>query len=1195
MVGTAAWYHEPRPAGIEGRGTGRGGIAGRDRRGTAPLDDEPIRAFDGVGGRRYTGRMNRTGLTGGLLAAALATAHAGLPEPLYRYRAGAASIASNHWIGTPGPAARLPSTTSADPDAVIFSGRGAGVLLSRDLDARTLRLPAEALTVEAVVSVESPRKWGGVLGFLQDNGPNEKGWILGYDESHFYIGLSAAGADDGDGRITYLAGRTAWERGRFHHVAATYDGRRMALYVNGRLDAESSEPHGPVLYPDHAVFTLGAYRDDDECHPLAGRVAFAAVYGAAAGEEEIAALYAPWRDAVAAAPRMAAASVPAAPGVAGARPAPDGRVRLPVHQILSPAGRQVVLPGVRPLAVAFAPGGAYLVTSGRKPELILVDPASGAVLRTVAMPSERTTAPPRPADHILASDKGAEISFTGLVFSPAGDRIYLSNVDGDLKVFAAGPKPEDVRPLFSIPLPKRSGLKRAEEIPAGLAVSPDGRRLYVALNLGNQAAEIDAQSGAVLRAWDTGVAPFDVALGSGKLYVSCQGGRRPGAGDPTGPAGRGTVVRVDPLTHVAAEGSVCVIDLARGAVEAEILTGRHAAGLALSPDGRRLAVANANSDTVSLLDPEARRVVETFSANGLPSPAFGASPNALAFAPDGRTLYVANGTQNAVAVIEVRPGGSRLAGLVPVGWFPGAVALAPDRPVLAVANVKGIGSSGQAILDGKEKFNSHEHCGSLSLVPLPSAAELAAHTRTALANGRREVLEAASLPARSGQPPRAVPERPGEPSPIRHVIYAIKENRTYDQVLGDVEAGDGDPSLCIYGERVTPNQHKLVREFVLLDNTHCCGVLSADGHQWCTTGLVTDYLEKQFAGFPRSYPDLCGPEEHDALAYSPAGFLWDAAFRAGRTVRNFGESSGPSEVRWRDGRRGRPRWSDLVADWSNRTGLVELRVEAGVPSLRGHSCTHTVGWELGVPDVVRVERFLDEFRVWEREGAMPDLVIMVLPMDHTAGTKPGIPTPEATVADNDLAVGRLVEAVSRSRFWKDTVLFLIEDDPQNGWDHVSPYRTTAYLAGAHVRRGAVVSEFYSQNSVLRTIELILGLPPMNQLDAIAPPMTACFQDTPDLRPFESVPNRVALDSLNPAVSSIRDPVLRRDARRSERLPLARVDACPEDVFNGILWRAARGSSVPYPGWAVLAEPGREEEEEEAGGLLLHTRLLGPRL
>jgi hypothetical protein len=416
-----------------------------------------------------------------------------------------------------------------------------------------------------------------------------------------------------------------------------------------------------------------------------------------------------------------------------------------------------------------------------------------------------------------------------------------------------------------------------------------------------------------------------------------------------------------------------------------------------------------------------------------------------------------------------------------------------------------------------------------------------------------------------------VPERVGEPSVFQHAIYIIKENRTYDQVLGDVQTGNGDAGLCIFGERVTPNQHKFVRDFVLLDNTYCSGILTADGHQWTDTGITTDYLEREFAGWPRSYPSGgFGEGGEDALAYSPAGFIWDNALAHGKTVRDFGEFT-TTHKRWKDStRKGKPNFLDCYHDFVNGSNAIVYESEPDIESLRPFMVTNTVSWDLDVPDILRAAQFNKELKQFEAADNFQNLVIVWLPNDHTSATKLGSPTPEAQVADNDLAFGQIVEAVSHSKFWTNTCIFAVEDDPQNGWDHVSGYRTTAYVVSAWTKRGAVVSTQYNQTSLLRTMELILGLPPMNQMDATATPMFDCFTGTPDFTPFTAVTNNVPLDEMNWLPKLISDPLLRKDAYVSAKLPLEKEDQCPEDLFNRILWRAMKGSQVPYPVWAVKA-------------------------
>ena len=797
------------------------------------------------------------------------------------------------------------------------------------------------------------------------------------------------------------------------------------------------------------------------------------------------------------------------------------------------------------------------------------------------LPSEKALDPtPNPvSDHILQPDEDGQLSFTGLAFSPDGSRIYLANVDGSVKVFSVE-KCGRVAGLFTMRLPLANAPRRKAEIPAALAVSRDGKRLYVALNLSNRLAELDTVTGKVLRLWNVGVAPYDVVLAGHKAYVSNWGGRRPDTNSVTGPAGQGTQVRVDPVRYIASEGSVSVIDLVEiqpavaaetAAAMTEIPTGLHASAMALSPNGRWLVVANAGSDTLSVINTRSDRVRETICARQNPADLFGAQPNAMAFDRSGSRLFVCNGTQNAVGVFDFVPGKSRLLGLIPVGWFPGAVVCDPQREALYIANIKGFASTETLKPEKDTGYNTHQYRGSLSLVKVPSARELATYTSAALANMRYPLLREAALPPRPGQPPRPVPQRVGEPSVFKHVVYIIKENRTYDQVLGDMKEGNGDASLCVFGERITPNQHKLAREFVLLDNTYCSGILSADGHQWADTALATDYMERSFAGFPRSYPDGMEDDDVDALAYSPAGFIWDNAIAHGKTLRDYGEF-GITEARWKDpAKKDSPKFLDYYRDFTGKAGELEIRSRPAIESLRPYLVTNTVGWDMNIPDVFRAAQFIGELKQFEQSGDFPNLSIICLPNDHTSGTKAGSPTPGAQVADNDLALGQIVEAISRSRYWPETCIFVIEDDPQNGWDHVSGFRTTAYVVSAYTRRGATVSTQYNQTGLLRTIELMLGLPPMNQLDATATPMFDCFTDTPDLTAFTAVTNNIPLDLINPEVKKVSDALLRKNAYASARLPLDQPDRCPEDLLNRILWHAMKGPQAPYPEWAVRTQ------------------------
>ncbi|HEY8748075.1 MAG TPA: bifunctional YncE family protein/alkaline phosphatase family protein [Tepidisphaeraceae bacterium] len=843
---------------------------------------------------------------------------------------------------------------------------------------------------------------------------------------------------------------------------------------------------------------------------------------------------------------------------------PNGGAIVPTQQILTPAGSQVELPGLRPQAIALSPDGQLLITSGLTAELVVLDPSIGTIKQRVPLPPDSIKIDgSMQSARNLRPERGAQLSYTGLIFAPDGRHIYLSNVQGSVKVFDVA-EDHQVTARGSISLPPTGLKSRPRDIPSGLATSADGQRLYVSLNVSNRLAEIDAATGKTLRTFDVGNAPFQVAITGGKAYISNWGGRRPDGNEPTGPIGKNGKVRVDPIRFIANEGSVSVVDLAEGKTLKEIQVGLHSSVLTTTSDGKFVVVANANSDTLSVIDTATDAVVETISTRYETSDPFGCSPNALTFDTTGKTLYVCNGTQNSIAVIDFNPGHSKLKGLIPTAWYPGAIAWDAPRNTFDVANIKGVGSGKRLAPGDPIKFNSHQNFGTLSLIPLPEKTALEKMTSQVLENCRRRDALAALRPPRPNIAPRPVPERVGEPSVFKHVVYIIKENRTYDQVLGDMKQGNGDESLCVFGEKFSPNQHKMSRDFVLLDNTYCVGINSAEGHQWTGAAFSTDYLERSYAGFPRSYPDGMEEKDADALAYAPTGFIWDNVLAHGKTLRDYGEFT-ISTSGWADkSRRGSPCFTDYYNDFVNPQGLIHIGSRPTIPSLANHMATQTVGWNLDIPDVLRAKLFIDELHGFEKACVMPDLSIICLPNDHTSGTKAGSATPGAQIADNDLAFGQIVEAISHSAFWKDTCILAIEDDPQAGWDHVSAFRTTAYVVSPYTKRGAVIHTNYNQPSLLRTIELILGLPPMNQLDAMSTPMFDCFRDTPDLRPFEAVAARVPLDEVNPPPQAIRDRQTRRFAEISAKLPLAQADKCPEDLLNRVIWNAQKGSRLDYP-------------------------------
>ena len=851
------------------------------------------------------------------------------------------------------------------------------------------------------------------------------------------------------------------------------------------------------------------------------------------------------------------------------------------NQRLTPIGKQIDLPGLRPQVVAISPTDRLLVTSGKTSKLIVIDPDTGNVLQRVDLPSnEQTEIPDIASPNILKPDAKAIASYTGLVFSRDGKWIYLSDVNGSIKVFRVSENRE-VQPSYTIPLPPANAPRRKQEIPSGLAFNEEGTKLYICGNLSNQLLEWDVAERKITQKWDVGVAPYDVLVHGDKAYISNWGGRRPQAGDLTGPAGRGTEVRVDNVRYIANEGTVSIIDL-KSATTKEVRVGLSPSDLEISPDHNYVVCANSNSDTLSILSLANDTVIETVHVKQSPSDLFGASPNALAFSADGKRLYVAHGTQNAIGIVDFDPedaGDTKLIGLLPTGWYPGALALDAKSNSICVANIKGIPVDPVK----KEKsagFNSHQYHGSIGIVPIPADDLLPSLSERVAKNIRYAGMKETALPPRPNQPARAIPERIGEPSLIEHVVYIIKENRTYDQVLGDIPGGNGDPGLCIFGRDITPNQHAIAEQFVLLDNTYCCGILSADGHQWSTTAMSTAYLEKSFAGFPRSYPDGMGDDEADALAYSPAGFIWDNAILHGKTLRNYGEFMKP-KVRWRDpNQKGKPNYMACYRTWRKETDEVILESEPAIESIRPYSPTDYVGWSMEVPDQYRADFIAKELKEYEAKGSFPNMVIICLPNDHSSGASPGLPTPGSSMADNDLAVGKIVDALSHSKFWPKMAIFSIQDDPQAGWDHVSGYRTTSYCVSPYTKRKTTVSTRYNTTSILRTMEQILGLPPMNQFDASAVPMFDCFTDVPDFKPFDVLPISIPLDQLNPPKQALLDPAKRSLAEASEKMDFSQMDKAPEDLLNRVLWATMRPND-PFPEWAI-SKFEDDDDDDEAG-------------
>ncbi|MCS7310537.1 MAG: beta-propeller fold lactonase family protein [Armatimonadetes bacterium] len=794
-------------------------------------------------------------------------------------------------------------------------------------------------------------------------------------------------------------------------------------------------------------------------------------------------------------------------------------------QIIRPAGESLQFGG-RPVDMAISPDGRTLYVKDNL-GIVVVDAVAWKVRQE------------------LPVGRGGS-SMQGIAVSPDGKRIYLSSAASQLLEATVDEGALRWSRRIEMPPPAVGG----QSYPCGVALSPDGNTAYVALSRNNSLAVVDLREGKVVTQIAVGVAPFAVKVTADgqRAYVSNWGGRHPREGERSATTS-GTPALVD-ARGVAASGTVSVVDLQTRQVVAEIEVGLQPSGLALDERRGRLYVANANSDTVSVIDIRSLQVVETISVRPDPSLPFGSMPNALALSPDGSTLYVANGGNNAVAVVRLdhRHQRSRVEGFIPTGWYPGAVLT--DGKRLFIANIKGIGSRNP--LPDKKGWNVYGFLGTVQRVALPSRQQLARYTAQVKRDARVPQILRSWERTATGKKPVPVPERVGEPSVFEHVVYIIKENRTYDQVFGAIGKGDSEPSLCLFGRDVTPNHHALAEQFVLLDNYYCNGVNSADGHAWSTEGNATAYLERSFGGWTRSYP-----WGDDPLSYSSTGFLWDYVLAAGLSFRNYGEFNYAEPVP------AEATFTQIYQDFVSGKRSIRFTHNIGIENLRRYSCLDYPGWNMRIPDVLRAEVFLKELREFERQGFFPNLVIIYLPQDHTSGTQPGMPTPRAHVADNDLALGRIVEGISKSRFWQKTCIFVIEDDPQDGFDHVDGHRSVCLVISPYTKRGAVVSEFYNQSSVLHTICRILGVPPMNQMVAMAPVMTACFTDTPDFTPYTALPNRVPLDELNPPLSAL-TPQQRHWAEASLRLPLEKPDRADEDLLNRILWHAVKGVDAPYP-------------------------------
>jgi DNA-binding beta-propeller fold protein YncE len=844
----------------------------------------------------------------------------------------------------------------------------------------------------------------------------------------------------------------------------------------------------------------------------------------------------------------------------------DGRILVPTNQVLKPAGRQVTFPG-RPVDLVLVEGGKTLAVKNLR-DLVFIDVATARIKQTLELDRGLGPEPVYAIKNLVTHPMGDDgkphhftdgFSVVGMVAQ--GERVYVTDAKNHLQVAV---RQKDGKYAWGTPVamipPKVGGFAN----PAGMAVA-DTKELWVTSTRGNSVQRVNLAAGLAEQVVPVGVAPYmAVCPREDRCYVSNWGGDHPRKGEAQA-LSSGTPVRTNPRTGIAKSGTVSVLAPVPGKWKQikTIRVGLHPSGMCLSHKKSFLYIANANSDTVSVIDTRSDEVVETIFCRPEARLPFGSGANALALSPDGGTLYVAAGTNNCVAVVRLGakafdgPADDRLArsavhGLIPTGWYPGAVRLSADGKKLFVANVKGVGSLAK-LRPAAEGKNTHDFLGSVSIIDVPDATGLARYTAEVNANNRLAYSLAGLEKPRAGAEPVPVPVRHGEPSVFKHVIYVIKENRSYDQILGDMKEGNGDRKLCLFGEKVTPNAHALARQFTLFDNFYCSGSLSATGHQWVNEAYVVDYLTKTFGGFVRSYP----MDGSDPLAFASSGFLWDNALAYKKTFRNYGEFThstySPKTATW----------TDVFNDYKNGTNKVKVTVRANVAPIQRYTRAGYGGFPLLTPDVYRAKIFIEDLKKLEKEGELANLTYVFLPCDHTVGMQPNFPTPRAMVADNDLALGRVVEAISRSRFWKQTCIFVVEDDPQFGFDHVDAHRTVALVISPYTKRKFVDSTCYNQTGVVKTMELILGLPPMNQLDLSATAMRRCFSDKPDLTPYTAVPNKVQLDEMNPPLGKLRGKALYW-AKTSLQLDFSEADKADEETLNRILWHSVRGYDAQYP-------------------------------
>jgi DNA-binding beta-propeller fold protein YncE len=780
-------------------------------------------------------------------------------------------------------------------------------------------------------------------------------------------------------------------------------------------------------------------------------------------------------------------------------PLTGGGFRLNSGWVLDPVGKQVPLDTL-PMSSALSPDGKYLlVLNGgyRPPSITVIDAASATVKSSVPVPD----------------------AWLGIAFTPRGDRVYVGG-GSKASVFEFTFADGKLALTRTFPVPSVDHVSGHDMI-GDVAITPDGRTIFAADLYHDSVVVINPQSGMIIGRFKTGRRPYRILFHpDGKSF----------------------------FVTSWADGTLGHYDTASGSELARVPLGMHPTdmvwrnGAVTDADGdevkytARLFVAAANTNSVYSIGINQAKdlsVVERINISMTPRQPLGMTPSALALSPDGKRLFVVCSDGNVAAVVDVSSAVSRVEGFIPTGWYPTAARALPSG-TLVVLNGRGTRSyaNPNGPNPGKNNAVAHEgvrdsgyvgylQTGTASWIPPFPDDQLAAWTKKAMSQSayRDDKLDIAS----------------SFPPQIQHVLYIEKENRTYDQVLGDMKAGNGDPSLLLFGEDVTPNLHKIAREFVLLDNFYVNADVSADGQNWSTAAIAPDWVQKlwpsEYAGRHRLY-DF---EEQDITALPPAGYLWTNADMKGLSLRNFGFVVENKKQ---------------IAPWGgDQIGKINDPVMAKVTN-RAYR-----GFDLDYTDIDRARTFLAELADYEKSGNMPRLMVMRLPNDHTSGVRAGRLSPLAYNADNDQAVGMIVEGISKSKFWGSTAIFILEDDAQDGPDHVDSHRSPAFVISPYIKRHQVDSHMYNTTSMLRTIEMILGLRPMTQFDAAAPPMTAAFQSTPDLAPYTLEKPRTPLDLRNPP---------RAAGELADNMKFDREDENDDDELNDLLWRAIRKDAPPPP-------------------------------